>query len=231
MIILNFRNPFKGLTKFEWTLWLFSIAVIIVAFVISNGQSWLNCIASLIGVTALIFVSKGDVFGQVLTVVFAVFYGIISFKFRYYGEMITYVGMTAPIAMMSVVSWLRHPFEDSSEVEVQHLSKEQIRSIVFLTIVVTFVFYFILKHFNTANLVVSTISIATSFLASYLTFLRSPYYAVAYSANDVVLIILWLFAAISDMSYVPMIFCFVMFLFNDIYGFFNWKRIHKRQTQ
>ena len=231
MIILNFRNPFKGLTKFEWTLWLFSIAVIIVAFVISNGQSWLNCIASLIGVTALIFVSKGDVFGQVLTVVFAVFYGIISFKFRYYGEMITYVGMTAPIAMMSVVSWLRHPFEDSSEVEVQHLSKEQIRRIVFLTIVVTFVFYFILKHFNTANLVVSTISIATSFLASYLTFLRSPYYAVAYSANDVVLIILWLFAAISDMSYVPMIFCFVMFLFNDIYGFFNWKRIHKRQTQ
>lgn len=228
---MNFRNPFKGLTKFEWTLWLFSIAVIIVAFVISNGQSWLNCIASLIGVTALIFVSKGDVFGQVLTVVFAVFYGIISFKFRYYGEMITYVGMTAPIAMMSVVSWLRHPFEDSSEVEVQHLSKEQIRSIVFLTIVVTFVFYFILKHFNTANLVVSTISIATSFLASYLTFLRSPYYAVAYSANDVVLIILWLFAAISDMSYVPMIFCFVMFLFNDIYGFFNWKRIHKRQTQ
>ena len=208
-----------------------SVAVVIGSFVLSSGQSWLNCFASLIGVTALIFVSKGDVFGQMLTVIFAVFYGIISFKFGYYGEMITYVGMTAPIAMMSVVSWLRHPFEDPSEVEVQHLRKNQVWSIVFLTIAVTFVFYFILKYFNTANLVISTISIATSFSASYLTFLRTPYYAVAYAANDIVLIVLWLLAAISDLSYVPMIFCFVMFLFNDIYGFFNWRRIHKRQTQ
>lgn len=228
---MEFRNPFKGLTKFEWTLWLVSIVVVVASFALSKGESWLNCIASLIGVTALIFVSKGDVFGQILTVIFALFYGFISFKFRYYGEMITYVGMTGPIAVMSVVSWIKHPYEDSSEVEVQHLNKKQAINIAILTIAVTFAFYFILKYFNTANLVISTISIATSFSASYLTFLRSHYYALAYSANDVVLIILWTLASITDLSYAPMIFCFVMFLFNDIYGYFNWKRMHKRQNQ
>lgn len=227
---MKIRNPFKGLTKFEWILWLSSIVVVISSFVMSKGQSLLNCIASLIGVTALIFVSKGDVFGQILTVVFSIFYGIISFRFRYYGEMITYLGMTAPIAVVSVISWIKHPYNNSTEVEVQHLKKRQICNIVILTVIITFVFYFILKFFNTENLIISTFSIATSFSASFLTFLRSPYYALAYSTNDIVLIVLWILATISDLSYMPMIFCFLMFLINDIYGYYNWVRIKKRQS-
>ncbi|MGN0601208.1 MAG: nicotinamide riboside transporter PnuC [Oscillospiraceae bacterium] len=227
---MKIRNPFKGLTKFEWILWLSSIVVVISSFVMSKGQGLLNCIASLIGVTALIFVSKGDVFGQILTVVFSLFYGIISFRFRYYGEMITYLGMTAPIAVVSVISWIKHPYNNSTEVEVQHLKKRQICNIVILTVIITFVFYFILKFFNTENLIISTFSVATSFSASFLTFLRSPYYALAYSTNDIVLIVLWILATISDLSYMPMIFCFLMFLINDIYGYYNWVRIKKRQS-
>ena len=52
--------------------------------------------------------------------------------------------------------------------------------------VVTFAFYFILAHFKTANIVPGTISVTTSFLAAYLTFRRSPFFALAYAANDVV---------------------------------------------
>ena len=72
-----------------------------------------------------------------------------------------------------------------------------------LALVVTVLFYFILKALNTANLFFSTLSITTSFVASYLTFLRSPYYAIGYSANDVVLIILWILASVEDISYLP----------------------------
>ncbi len=67
-------------------------------------------------------------------------------------------------------------------------------------------------------------------LFSYLTFLRSPYYAIGYSANDVVLIILWILAAFTDISCLPMVACFVMFLFNDLYGFYNWRKMQKRQS-
>jgi predicted PurR-regulated permease PerM len=58
---------------------------------------------------------------------------------------------------------------------------------------------------------------------------RSPGYALAFAANDLVLIVMWILAAINDLSYLPMIACFVMFLLNDIYGFINWKRMKKRQ--
>lgn len=223
------RNPFKDLNKFELILWITSVTVIIISFLLSGGGDSLTLIASLIGVTALIFVAKGYVIGQVLTVVFAVFYGIISFYFRYYGEMITYLGMTAPIAVLAVISWMKHPYENSKEVAVNRLTKKQTALMCASAVIVTAAFYFILSALGTANMFFSTLSITTSFTASYLTFMRSPYYGLAYSANDVVLIILWISAAIKDISYLPMIFCFIMFLLNDLYGFYNWQKMHKRQ--
>ncbi len=225
------KNPFKDLTKFEAGLWFASVIVVAFSFLLSKGGDYLTLIASLIGVTALIFVAKGYVFGQVLTVVFAVFYGIISFYFRYYGEMLTYVCMTGPIAVMAVVSWIKHPYEDSKEVEVRKMHRREVGTMFLLAIVVTAVFYFILGAFNTANLVFSTLSVTTSFIACSLTYMRSPYYALAYAANDIVLIVLWIMASIESISYLPMVFCFVMFLANDMYGFVNWRRMEKRQRE
>lgn len=226
---MRLKNPFKDLTKFELGLWITSVVVIVASFIISGGKDILTIIASLIGVTALIFVAKGYVLGQLLTVVFAIFYGIISFIFKYYGEMITYLCMTAPIAIMAVVSWIRNPYEGTKEVKVSHITKKQVYTIVIGAIVVTVAFYFILGWLGNANLLFSTISITTSFVASYLTYLRSPYYAIGYSANDIVLIILWIMATIESISYLPMVFCFVMFLANDLYGYYNWQRMRKRQ--
>ena len=224
-----FKNPFKELTGFELGLWIVSLAVVTMSFVLSPKNDPLTLFASLIGVTALIFVAKGYVLGQVLTVVFAVFYGIVSYFFAYYGEMITYLFTTSPIALMSVVSWIRHPYEGTKEVEISRMTKKQITVMLSLTVAVTILFYFILGALKNANLLVSTVSITTSFLASYLTFMRSPYYALAYAANDVVLIVLWIMASFADISYLPMVACFLMFFVNDIYGFVNWRRIQRRQ--
>lgn len=82
---------------------------------------------------------------------------------------------------------------------------------------------------NTANLAVSTFSVLTSFVAVWLTMRRSPLYALAYALNDIVLIVLWSFAAAESIEYISMVVCFVVFLVNDIYGFFNWCRLRRRQ--
>lgn len=221
---------FKSLTKFEYILWICSLISVTCCFMLAPDKDYLTLIACLIGVTALIFVAKGFVLGQILTVVFAVFYGIISFYFEYYGEMITYLCMTSPIAIMSVITWMRHPYEGSNEVAIKHLSKKNITIMIILTILTTYAFYFILGALGTANLIISTISVTTSFLASYLTLMRNPYYAVAYGANDIVLIILWVLASIEDIAYLPMVACFVVFFVNDGYGFINWQRMKHRQN-
>ncbi|MBQ8496810.1 MAG: nicotinamide mononucleotide transporter [Clostridia bacterium] len=228
---MKISNPFKRLTKFEWLLWLCSLIVVTGSFMIPAEKDYLTLIASLIGITALIFVAKGLVIGQILIVIFAVFYGIISFYFRYYGEMITYLGMSAPIALLSVVSWIRHPAKTAKEVEVHHMTRREIVIMFVFAVITTVIFYFILGLMNTANLFFSTISVTTSFLASYLTFMRSPYYALTYALNDLVLIVLWVAASMTDVSSLPMVMCFVMFFVNDLYGFFNWRRMEKRQRE
>lgn len=227
---MKLENPFKRLSKFEWILWLTSVAVTIASYLV-NGNGALNLIASLIGATALIFVAKGLVIGQALCIIFATLYGYISFECRYFGEMVTYVFMSGPMAIFSLISWMKNPYEDGGgEVKVRkRLLPVDILIMSLLAVLVTIVFYFVLKFLGTANLTLSTVSITTSFLACWLTMLRSPYYALAYAANDIVLIGLWVSVVLKDLSYLPMVICFLVFLANDIYGFYNWKRISKRQ--
>lgn len=215
----------------ELVLWFASMGIIVLSFILFKGDSILTLAASLIGVTSLIYNAKGNPVGQFLMIMFSLLYGIISFSFAYYGEMMTYLGMTAPMALFSLISWLKNPYNgNKAEVKVNSLKKMEVVFMFLLTIVVTIVFYFILKAFHTANLIPSTISVTTSFLAVYLTFRRSAFFAIAYAANDIVLLILWVMASLENITYLSVVVCFAVFFLNDLYGFVNWKKIHKRQT-
>ncbi len=227
---MKLNNPFSALSKGELLLWIFSMLIVTVSFFFSPGGI-LSLIASLIGVTSLIFIAKGFVIGQVLMVIFSTIYGIISFFAQYYGELATYVFMTAPMAVVTAVAWLKHPYKGSKEVEISRLTPRKLIISAVLSVAVTVLFWFILKALGTANLIFSTISVTTSFISCALTFLRSPYYAIGYAANDLVLIILWVTATMKDISNLPMIFCFAVFFVNDLYGFISWKKIRSRQER
>lgn len=218
-------------TKAETALWGGSVLLITAAFVLFDRVNWLTLAASLIGVTSLIFSAKGNPVGQVLIIIFSVLYGIISFGFAYYGEMITYLGMTAPMSVFALISWLRNPYGGSrAEVRVNRIHRREVAVMFAVSAAVTAGFYFILKAFGTANLLPSTLSVTTSFLAVYLTARRCAFFALAYAANDLVLILLWTLAALGDPSYISVTVCFVTFFVNDIYGFVNWTKIYRRQN-
>ncbi len=219
-------------TKGEILLWSISSLLVTVSFLVFDRENIMTLCASLIGVTYLILNSKGNPIGQVLVIVFSLLYGIISYQCAYYGEMITYLGMTMPMAVLSLGAWLRNPFQGNrAQVKVNSIGRGDIAVMTLLTAAVTVIFYFVLRAFNTANLIPSTISVTTSFLAVYLTFRRSPAYAIAYSANDVVLIVLWVLASMQDIQYVSVVVCFGVFLVNDIYSFFSWRKMRERQAE
>ncbi len=164
--------------------------------------------------------------------IFSLLYGMISFTFSYYGEMITYLGMTMPMAVFALISWIKNPYNgNKAEVKVNHLSRKEWGFMWISAILVTLGFYFVLEYFHTANMIPSTISVTTSFVAVYLTFRRSPYYAIGYAANDIVLIILWILATVEEVSYLSVVVCFIAFFVNDVYGFVNWRKMGKRQAE
>ncbi len=228
---MNIKLSLKSFNKFEISLWFSSLLAVTLSFILTDEKNWLTLISSLVGVSALIFVAKGLVFGQLLCLIFAIAYGIVSIKLRYYSEVITYLGMSAPAALFSLISWLKHPYKSSEVVAVSYMTKKKFALSLAITAAVTVAFYFILKAINTSELILSTVSIATSCLASAFSFLRSPYYALAYTANDIVLIVLWAIAAIANIAYLPMIVCFAAFLANDIYGYINWNSLKRKQEE
>ena len=226
------NNPIKTLTKREWSIWLGSIIIVLISNLATKDFDLLTLVAALTGVTSLIFAAKGNVWGQVLMILFSILYGITSFRFRYWGEMLTYLGMTLPMAVWSTITWIKNPSENNgNEVQIQSLSKKHIVALCISGIIVTAVYYYILKSFNTPNIIFSTISIITSFIAASLTMLRSSYYAVWYAVNDVVLIILWVLASLKDPAYIPVVVNFSIFFMNDMYGFMSWKQRELEQAE
>lgn len=189
--MLRIKKAVSYFSKAEIILWSSSVTLILLSFVIFDRENSLTLLASLIGVTSLIFNAKGNSFGQFLMILFSLLYGIISFTFAYYGEMMTYLGMTLPMAVFALISWLKNPCNgNKTEVKVNKLSKKEMVLMGLAAILITVLFYFVLRWFDTAHILPSTISVTTSFLAAYLTFRRSAYFALAYASNDIVLIIL-----------------------------------------
>lgn len=224
------QNPWKELSIKEWWLWSISMLIVTVSNLVGGSFDVLTLAATWVGITSLIFAAKGNVWAQFLMVAFSILYGIISFRFRYWGEMITYLGMTLPMAVWSAVTWLRNPSAGSkSEVAIRKLEKKHFLFLLVLSVVVTGAFYFILRWLETPNIAFSTLSVTTSFLAASLTMLRSSYYALGYAANDLVLIVLWGLAAAKDPVYIPVIINFMIFFLNDMYGFISWKKRERTQ--
>ena len=217
-------NPIKSLTKREWGIWIGSLLIVAVSNVWSENIDLLTLIAAWVGITSLIFAAKGNVWAQILMIAFSILYGIISWRFEYWGEMITYLGMTMPMAIWSTITWIKNPAENGKEVAIQKLTQKHIVCIAVSCVIITVLFYYILKLFETPNIVFSTISITTSFLAATLTMLRTSYYALGYASNDIVLIVLWVLASIENPIYIPVVVNFVIFFFNDMYGFISWRK-------
>ena len=217
-------NPIKSLTKREWGLWIASLAVVIISNAVGKELDPLTLLAASICVTSLIFAAKGNVWSQILMIVFSILYGVISWRFCYWGEMMTYLGMSLPMAVWSTVTWLKNPSKSGYEVAIAKLRAKHFVLLAVFTAAVTAVFYFILKALDTPNLVISTVSVTTSFLAASLTMLRSSYYAIGYAVNDLVLIVMWILASMQDTAYIPVAVNFAIFFLNDMYGFICWKQ-------
>ena len=226
-----FKKLILYFTKFEIALWLFSIISIIACFMIFDSSSYFTMISSIIGVTSIILCSKGNYYGEILMVIFSILYCIISYFFRYFSEIITYAFMTLPMSVLTYYSWSKNQFkEGKNEVKlVGSISKKDTVLLIILTVIVTFSLHILLKIFNTRNLIVSTISLPTSFVAVFLSYKRNYYFAFWYALNDVVLIVLWFLASLVEVRYVSVMLCFIIFLVNDTYCFINLRKIHKNQ--
>ena len=174
--------------------------------------------------------SKGKVECYFIGFVSVFFYGIVSFNQGYYGELLITIFLTFPIMIIGIISWLRHQDKEDDVVIISSLPKKEIVLAFSSQVILFWIYFFILKLFNTDLLVISTFSVVTSVLASYFEARRSELSLFCYIANDIIIITLWLIPIISGQTeLISVIVGPILLLINDIYGSYNWNKLKKKQ--
>ena len=211
----------------ESIFYIAGLALIITMSVIFKA-SWIPAVTGLFGLTCVLFTAKGKVIGILFTWGMIVFYSILSFKNKYYGEVFINIFMMFPMTVISLVEWIKHLGKDYV-VKVNSITKKELIIVSIVAALAFVVFYFALKALGTSQLIFSTISIVTSVLATYFQSRRSKYGFLSFLFNDAVLCVLWALATVEDIKNVSMLTAVALYVICDIYGFISWSVMQKRQ--
>ncbi len=225
------KNYFKDWTKFELTFLISGLIISILSSIIFEGTIIDTLYTSLYLTTALLM-SKGKVECYFIGFVSVFFYGIVSYNQGYYGELIITAFLTFPIMIIGIIGWLKNQDKEDDVVIINSLSRKEIIMVLASQLILFWAYYFLLKAFNTDLLVLSSISVVTSVLASYFEARRSELSLFCYIANDLVIITLWLIPIIcGQTNLISVLVGPILLLINDVYGSYNWKRLKEIQKQ
>lgn len=221
---------FKDWTNFEKILLFGSIVILsIVGLYFKSDLLTISC--SIVGIVTALLLAKGKNLGQIFGLLITILYSIVSFKNKYYGEVLIYAVLMLPMYIIGIIAWINHKNEKTNSVDINNIKKKEWLIVTFIFIGVFVGIYYLLKTFNTNELYLSTISVIASLFAVYLQIRRSKYSFSFYIVNDIILIFLWGVPVVHG-NYIlfPMMLNPTINLINDSYGFYNWKRTEKIQN-
>ena len=222
-------NFFKKFTLFEKLLLVISIIVLLATGIIFNS-SIVTIICTVLFVLAIMLIAKGNYLGQIIGIVVTILYSYISYKNRYYGEIIINIGIVLPLYILGIISWIKHENKETKTVKINQIGFKEWLIALVLSIGVYFGIYYLLKSQNTNLLIVSTLSVVASLFGMYLNVRRSSYSFLLFIINDIILIFLWGIPSFNgDYTLVPLFINPIINLFNDSYGLYNWKKNEKNR--
>lgn len=218
------KSYLKSWNKFEITLLLLSI-ILIIGLGIYLDCGLLATIVPFIGFFSALNQAKGHVIGQIVGILLAILYSIMSYNNKYYGEVIIYLLVILPLYISGTYTWLKNRNMKSEKVKQNTLKKKEWNILLIVNLILFIGLYFLLKYFNTNNLLVSTISMNINLTATYLLVRRSRYSFLFYLINAFILLILWGLPVLDgNIILLPMAFDAILLLINNIYGLHSWSK-------
>ncbi len=106
-IVAFLRREGSNWTPFELG-WMFFCCAVIVGLSIYWDESWIGIISSLTGILYTLFAGKGKLSCYLFGIVNTVLYGYISYRQRYYGEVMLNWGYYFPMQFVGLYFWGKH---------------------------------------------------------------------------------------------------------------------------
>ena len=219
---------FKSWTKFEKIFLILGTVSALILTPLFKGTI-IDLGYTLLYFWTALLLAKGKYACYIIGIISTFFYAYVSYTNNYYGEVIISMWCTLPLMIVGLINWLKHQ-DNTNTVVIKDITKQELIIVLISQAILFTGYYYLLKIFNTNNVLVSTFSIVASLIATYLTARRSENGFIGFIINDIILIILWSIPVFTgNLAIIPVVLCPVLLLINDIYGVWNWKKIKTEQ--
>lgn len=218
----------KEWTNFEKILLFGSmLTIVIVGIIFKSDLLTLSC--SLIWALTALLIAKGNNLCRLFGILADTLYSILSFNNQFYGEVLVHV-IFLVMDIIWVISWIHHKNIETNFVKINNIKRKELTIAAFVFLFLLIWMYYLLKFFNTNELIISTISVVLTLYALYFLVRRSKYSLVFYLFCDITLILLWgIYVFQGNIELVPIFLNSIILFINDSYGVYNWRKVEKLQ--
>lgn len=231
----NIRNFFK---QFKWIDWVFLFVMVagILTCSILFRPSFIIILNSIFGITTAFFLAKGFLLANYCGIIQLVFYCIMCFQNKYFGEFILNLAIVAPTYVLSIISWHKNHLKKVGVVKINNKTNwKEFCAAAFGFACVAVGAYFVLRSLGTNQLALSTLSVYFVLLYSFLIIRRSEITFIFRIGCDIISLGLWLVVLIGaghpDWQYLITVFNYTLYLTTEFLGIYNWTRLKRAQTK
>lgn len=225
------KEFFKQIKWYEYLIIAsFCVSVLIVGILF--GSTAMIIVDSILGITYIFLNAKGFLIANLFGLTRNILYAIICINNRYYGEVVVCC-VSIVVIIITFITWYKNRANNSINLKIGKAMSWQNYLILFACMAVVPVgIYFMLKAFNTQNLIISTLSVTLNLGANILLAKRLESNFYVFMANNIMCFVLWLLIVLKgEMSYIPTLINIIVFFTLNIFGVINWNRLKKQQRQ
>ena len=224
-----FKSELTGWTK--WSVaWLIIATSIIVGLSIYGHDNWMSFCAAVSGVWCVILTGMGKRSSFILGLINIIFYGILSYYAKYYGEVMLNFFYFLPMNIWGWFAWKKHMNEKSGEVIKRKLGLKKSVLIYALTAISIFIYGLILKKLGGNLPYMDSMSTVVSVVAQILSIRRLREQWVLWIVVDVVTVIMWAVHVANHGDGVATLTMWCVYLVNACIMYGRWYRETKNHA-
>lgn len=226
------KNMIKDWTAFE-KVWIILFTAVNIYLFFAWGDSLLGLVSSITGMLCVVLVAKGKISNYYFGIVQAGTYAYISYTYGLYGESMLNGLFYLPLQFIGIYYWRKNTLAEGTigeDIAVKRLGAKDWLRLAAWVVLGSVIYAYILHSIGGQQVRIDSVAVVLSVAAQILMVKRYAEQWLLWIMVNVLSVALWVITLTqsggNDWSMLVM---WSAFLVNSIYGYYNWRKMAKKQ--
>jgi nicotinamide mononucleotide transporter len=222
------KNYFKDWNLFE-KLWLLTFTIINIYLFFAWHDTWIGLTASLTGMICVVLTAKARISSFYFGLVNILTYSYVAYQSAYYGDVMLNMLYFLPMTFIGIYYWKKNLRADKKgEVIVRRLKWRTKAIWFFISICFSLAYGLILLLIKGTLPFIDSTTTVFSIIATIMLNKRLTDQWFYWILVDVLSLVMWIYILVTTQGDVSMLVMWSAFLVNAIYGYYNWRKLEKK---